>query len=102
MGVQNAHGQVEVLFQVVRKGFEFRSRGSGRVHVVQQEHTRDTQFTDLKDQEQLTLQGVRVGHKQDHIWMVLVLRVEEDALGDAAIVGLGVEVVQPRQVVQQP
>ena len=34
--------------------------------------------------------------------MVGVVRIEERALGDAAVLGLGVEVVNARQVVEEP
>ena len=102
VGVDDAHRQVEVLFKPLGLGLKLRPGRPRGVHVVEQQHARDAQLPNLKDQEQLALQRPGVGHQQNDVRVVFVLGIEKDALGDASVFGLGMQVVDARQVVQQP
>ena len=95
-------GEVEVARE--RLGLLDQIVGRGRVpaHVVQQQDARHPEFPHLKGEEQLSLEGPGVGHQEDDVRVMGVVRIEERALGDAAVLGLGVEVVNARQVVEEP
>ena len=101
-GVDDAHGHVEVALEVARLLPELGARRAGGVHVVQEQHARHPQLPHLQDQEQLALQRAGVRNEHDHVGPVRVAWIEQRALGDAAVVALGVQVVDAGQVVKRP
>ena len=102
LGVDHADGHVEGVLELARLAPEIGTRRPGRVHVVQKKHARHPEFPDLQDEKHLPLQRQGVRDQHDEVRTVRVSGVEERALGDAAVVGLGVQVVQAGKVVHDP
>ena len=102
LGVDHADGHVEGILELARQAPEIGTRRTGRVHVVQKKHARHPEFPDLQDQKHLPLQRQGVRDQHDEVRTVRVRGVEERALGDAAVVGLGVQVVKSGKVMHGP
>jgi hypothetical protein len=101
-GIDHAHGHVQGVFEFPRLGSELTAGRPCGVHVVQQKHARHPQLPNLQHQEELTLERQGIRDEHDEVGAVGVCGVQECAFGDATIVGLGMQVVQARKVVNHP
>ena len=70
------------------------------IHAVQDGHAREPQIPHLEGEDELALQGGGVEHEDDGVGPRFGRK--QEILGDPPVVGLGVKVVKPGQVVDGP